>query len=51
LDKAQYCLSVLTKKDKRRVLGVFLGSESDNQRFYDAKVLNWWAYENFKIKN
>jgi len=48
LDDAQYCLSVLTKKDNRRILGVFLGSETDSQRFYDAKVLNWWAYNNFK---
>ncbi|MEZ7821180.1 MAG: serine hydrolase [Patescibacteria group bacterium] len=48
LDDAQYCLSVLTKNGNKKILGVFLGSDSDSQRFYDAKVLNWWAYENFK---
>lgn len=48
LDDAQYCLSVLTKNNNKRILCVFLGSETDAQRFYDAKVLNWWAYNNFK---
>lgn len=48
LDDAQYCFAVLTKKDNRRVLSVLLGSDSDAHRFYDAKILNWWAYKNFK---
>lgn len=48
LDSSGYCFSVLTSKNNKRILGIFLGSDSDSQRFYDAKVMNWWAYENFK---
>ncbi len=48
LDDAQYCFAVLTKNKNKRILGIFLGNETDEQRFYNAKVLNWWAYNNFK---
>lgn len=48
LDSAGYCFSVLTSKNNRRILGIFLGSDSDLGRFHDAKIMNWWAYKNYK---
>lgn len=48
IDDAKYCFASLTKSGNKKVLGIFLGSESDEARFYDAKVLNWWVYKNFK---
>ncbi len=48
IDDAGYCFASLTQSGGRKIIGVFLGSESDDARFFDAKVLNWWAYKNFK---
>ncbi len=48
IEDAGYCFASLTQNGDRKILGIFLGSDSDDSRFTDAKVLNWWAYKNFK---
>lgn len=48
IEASGYCLvSQISGKDGQRILTVVLGSESNDYRFYDAKVLAAWILDNF----
>jgi D-alanyl-D-alanine carboxypeptidase (penicillin-binding protein 5/6) len=48
LEEAGYCLVSEVEKDGHRVIGVILGSESNEARFQEMKGLIWWVFENWE---
>jgi len=49
LPEAGYCLSVLfSENNEHEIIVVVLGSQSDAERFQDAKALASWVYETYQ---
>ncbi|PWB38696.1 MAG: hypothetical protein C3F02_02180 [Parcubacteria group bacterium] len=47
-DQAGYCLVVkVAGRDKQNIITVVLGSDNQDDRFKDAKILSAWTLENF----
>lgn len=48
IEAAGYCVvSEVADKDNNRIIGVVLGSDSNDNRFKDLKILTGWILENF----
>ncbi|RJQ33320.1 D-alanyl-D-alanine carboxypeptidase [Candidatus Parcubacteria bacterium] len=48
IEASGYCLvAKISGDDGQKILTVVLGSESNDHRFYDAKVLSAWVFDNF----
>ncbi len=46
-EEAGYCFFARIAGDQGDILSIALGSDSEESRFQDVKVLSWWALNNF----